>query len=73
MQRLLNHARWDAGQVRDVLRAQLAERLGDAGGVVVVDDTGFEEKGRRSAGCSASTPAPQARSPTARSVCSARM
>jgi hypothetical protein len=28
----------------------VAERLGDAGGVLVVDDTGFEKKGRRSAG-----------------------
>jgi SRSO17 transposase len=50
MQRLLNHAKWDAGRVRDALRAQVAERLGDAGGVLVVDDTGFEKKGRRSAG-----------------------
>ncbi|TDD75121.1 transposase [Actinomadura darangshiensis] len=49
-QRLLNHARWDANQVRDALRAQVAERLGDAGGALVVDDTGFEKKGRRSAG-----------------------
>lgn len=50
MQRLLNHARWDADQVRDALRWQVAERLGDSGGVLVVDDTGFEKKGRRSAG-----------------------
>jgi SRSO17 transposase len=50
MQRLLNHARWDADQVRDALRWQVAERLGDADGVLVVDDTGFEKKGRRSAG-----------------------
>jgi len=50
MQRLLNHARWDADAVRDALRAQVAERLGDLAGVLVVDDTGFEKKGRRSAG-----------------------
>lgn len=50
MQRLLNHAKWDAGAVRDALRAQVAERLGCLGGVLVVDDTGFEKKGRRSAG-----------------------
>lgn len=50
MQRLLNHARWDVDQMRDALRWQVAERLGDAGGVLVVDDTGFEKKGRRSAG-----------------------
>ncbi|WP_306368724.1 IS701 family transposase [Nocardiopsis sp. CC223A] len=50
MQRLLNHARWDADQVRDALRAQTAERIGHLDGVLVVDDTGFEKKGRRSAG-----------------------
>jgi len=50
MQRLLNHAKWDVDAVRDALRAQVAERLGDAGGVLVVDDTGFEKKGRCSAG-----------------------
>ncbi|MDE3724843.1 IS701 family transposase [Nocardiopsis sp. N85] len=50
MQRLLNHARWDAEQVRDALRAQVGERLGHLDGVLVVDDTGFEKKGRRSAG-----------------------
>jgi SRSO17 transposase len=50
MQRLLNHARWDADQMRDALRWQVAERLGSAGGVLVVDDTGFEKKGRRSVG-----------------------
>jgi SRSO17 transposase len=50
MQRLLNHAKWDADAVRDALRAQVAERIGAAGGVLAVDDTGFEKKGRRSAG-----------------------
>jgi SRSO17 transposase len=50
MQRLLNHARWDAGLVRDALRRQVAERIGSVAGVLVVDDTGFEKKGRRSAG-----------------------
>lgn len=50
MQRLLNHARWDADEVRDALRAQTAERIGHLEGVLVVDDTGFEKKGRRSAG-----------------------
>lgn len=50
MQRLLNHARWEADAVRDALRAQVGERLGSLDGVLVVDDTGFEKKGRRSAG-----------------------
>jgi SRSO17 transposase len=50
MQRLLNHARWDADLVRDALRRQVAERIGSLAGVLAVDDTGFEKKGRRSAG-----------------------
>nr|BFE28673.1 hypothetical protein GCM10010200_009240 [Actinomadura rugatobispora] len=50
MQRLLNHAKWDADAVRNALRWQVAERLAFPEGVLVVDDTGFENKGRRSAG-----------------------
>src|SRR5919204_4202436 len=50
MQRLLNHARWDADAVRDDLRGWVVEHLGDAGGVLVVDETGFVKKGTRSAG-----------------------
>ncbi|GAB2829285.1 hypothetical protein GCM10027176_36900 [Actinoallomurus bryophytorum] len=48
MQRLLNH-RWDA-TVRDALRAQVGERIGSPARALAVDDTGFEKKGRRSAG-----------------------
>jgi SRSO17 transposase len=50
MQRLLNHARWDPDQVRDDLRGYVVEHLGDPGGVLVVDETGFLKKGTRSAG-----------------------
>jgi SRSO17 transposase len=50
MQRLLNHARWDADEVRDDLRGYVAEQLGDPGGVLVVDETGFIKKGTKSAG-----------------------
>ena len=50
MQRLLNHARWDAEAVRDDLRDYVVEHLGDPGGVLVVDETGFLKKGTRSAG-----------------------
>jgi SRSO17 transposase len=50
MQRLLNNARWDARQVRDDLRGYVIERLGDAGGVLIADDTGFVKKGVKSAG-----------------------
>jgi SRSO17 transposase len=50
MQRLLNHARWDADAVRDDVRAWVVEHLGDPGGVLVVDETGFVKKGSKSAG-----------------------
>ena len=50
MQRLLNHARWDPDEVRDDLRDYVAEHLGDPGGVLVVDETGFLKKGTKSAG-----------------------
>jgi SRSO17 transposase len=50
MQRLLNHARWDADEVRDDLRGYVAAQLGDPSGVLVVDETGFLKKGTKSAG-----------------------
>jgi len=50
MQRLLNAAAWDAGDVRDDVRGYVARHLGAADGVLVVDETGFLKKGARSAG-----------------------
>jgi SRSO17 transposase len=50
MQRLLNFYRWDADAVRDDLRGYVLARLGDPGGVVVADETGFLKKGTKSAG-----------------------
>src|ERR1700745_2227179 len=50
MQRLLNRAAWDAEGVRDDVRGYVVRHLGDAGGVLVVDETGFIKKGTRSAG-----------------------
>jgi SRSO17 transposase len=50
MQRLLTTARWDADAVRDDVRGYVVERLGDPGGVLVVDETGFLKKGGKSAG-----------------------
>src|SRR4051794_31622165 len=49
MQRLLRTADWNADAVRDELRDYVVERLG-AGGVLIVDETGFVKKGSRSAG-----------------------
>jgi SRSO17 transposase len=50
MQRLLNHADWDADAVRDDLRDYVVEHLGDEAAVLVVDETGFLKKGSKSAG-----------------------
>jgi SRSO17 transposase len=47
---LLSRVHWDADAVRDDLRAYVGEHLGDPGGVLVLDETGFIKKGRKSAG-----------------------
>ena len=50
MQRLLRHADWDTREVRDDVRDYVVEQLGDPGGVLIADETGFIKKGIRSAG-----------------------
>src|SRR6266702_451766 len=50
VQRLLAEAEWDEEAVRDDWRAYVIEHLGEAGGVLVVDETGFVKKGKKSAG-----------------------
>lgn len=50
VQRLLAEADWDEEAVRDELRRYVVEHLGDADGVLVVDETGFLKKGKKSAG-----------------------
>ncbi len=50
MQRLLRRADWDVDGVRDDVRAYVAGQLGEPGGVLIADDTGFLKKGTRSAG-----------------------
>jgi SRSO17 transposase len=50
MQRLLATADWDPDRVRDDLRGYVVEHLGDAGAVLVVDETGFCKKGTTSVG-----------------------
>jgi len=51
VQRLLNAAVWDADGVRDDLRAYVVAHLGDeTTGVLIVDETGFLKKGRKSCG-----------------------
>ena len=50
VQRLLEEADWDEEAVRDDLRTYVIEHLGEPGGILVVDETGFLKKGKKSAG-----------------------
>ena len=50
MQSLLGRSHWDADALRDEVRDYVVESLGDADGVLIVDETGFLKKGDRSAG-----------------------
>lgn len=50
MQRLLRWADWDIDGVRDDVRDHVVEHLGERGGVLILDDTGFVKKGTKSAG-----------------------
>src|SRR5215469_6973139 len=48
--RLLAEADWDEEAVRDELRAYVLAHLGTEQAVLVVDETGFLKKGKKSAG-----------------------
>ena len=50
VQDFLARMRWDADQVRDDLRSYVGAQLGDADGVLVLDETGFVKKGTKSVG-----------------------
>jgi len=50
MQRLLSTTDWDPDLVRDDLQRYVVRHLGDPGGVLIIDETGFLKKGTRSAG-----------------------
>ena len=50
IQRVLDRSAWDADAVRDDLREQVIEEVGDAEDVLVVDETGFVKKGTKSCG-----------------------
>src|SRR5215216_1928756 len=50
MPSLLGRSRWDADALRDRVRADVIEGLGDRDGVLVVDETGFLKKGEHSVG-----------------------
>ncbi len=50
VQDFLSRAHWDADAVRDDLQAYVSEHLGNEGAVLVLDETGFLKKGKKSAG-----------------------
>src|SRR5664280_3683592 len=50
MQRLLSTTDWDPDLVRDDLQRYVVAHLGDPGGVLIIDETGFLKKGNKSAG-----------------------
>lgn len=50
MHRLLNSASWDANLVRDDLRDSILEQLGDPQASLVIDETSFRKRGKKSAG-----------------------
>jgi len=50
IQQSLYRGVWSADLVRDELRKYVARRIGEPGGVLVVDETGFLRQGKKSAG-----------------------
>lgn len=50
IQALLGRSAWDADALRDLVRDEVVAALGDAAGVLVVDETGFLKKGMHSVG-----------------------
>ncbi len=50
MQRLLSSAVWDTDGVRDDLRSYALEQLGQESAILVIDETSFPKRGKKSAG-----------------------
>lgn len=50
IQRVLARYVWDAEAVRDALRTWVTTELGDPGGILVLDETGFPKQGTHSVG-----------------------
>ena len=50
IQSLLGRSQWNEDGLRDAVRAYVIEALGDADGVLIVDETGFVKKGTASVG-----------------------
>ena len=49
-QAILGRGRWDADQLRDIVREYVVEHLADKDAVLVIDETGFLKQGKASCG-----------------------
>src|SRR5947209_1975491 len=72
-QRVLSHVQWDQDAARDICREYVIAHIGRPDGVLVVDETGFLNKGTHSAGVARQDSAPRGRLRTARLACSSPM
>lgn len=50
LQHFIARSHWNADEVRDDLQRYVVEHLGDSDGVLIVDETGFLKKGKKSVG-----------------------
>jgi len=69
MQRLLNLHAWDADRVRDALARHVVRAMGDAGAVLVADETGFLKRAACRRAWPGNIPARRAGWRTVRSGC----
>lgn len=67
-QAILGRGRWNADDLRDIVRDYTLETLADDDAVLVIDETGFLKQGKASCGVGGNIPGRRARSPTARSA-----
>ena len=70
MQRMLSTADWDPDLVRDDLQRYVVAHLGDPGGVLIIDETGFLKRALARRGWPGSIPGPRGGSRIVRSGCS---
>ena len=50
LQHFIARSQWSADEIRDDLRPYVIEHLGLTGGILIVDETGFLKKGKKSVG-----------------------
>jgi SRSO17 transposase len=50
MQRLLSSSMWDTDGVRDDVRSYVLEQLGQESAILIIDESGFPKRGKKSAG-----------------------